>query len=95
MLFLEHKLSDYSFEWHCKIGKTDFQTNKLWKAARAVINQEKVGSEHLNLMSFFGDHIKYFPTKCLEIIQNIFQQGGHWHNARDLVILLKLVVTFF
>ena len=44
-LFLEHKLSDYSFEWHCKIGKTNVQTNKLWKAARAVINQDKVGSE--------------------------------------------------
>ena len=49
MLFLQHKLSDYSFEWHCncKIGKTDFQTNKLWKAAREVINQEKVVSECL------------------------------------------------
>ncbi|KAL7484517.1 hypothetical protein ACHAW6_010147, partial [Cyclotella cf. meneghiniana] len=53
-----HKLSDYSLEWHCKIGKTDLQTNKLWKASRAVINQVQVGYECLKyILSLDGESI--------------------------------------
>ncbi len=37
----EHKHSDYQFEWQHKYTKTEFSTDKIWKAGRAVIKSKK------------------------------------------------------
>ena len=45
---IEHKYSDYSWDWHCKFGKRgQFQTDKLWKVARAIMSQNLMGAIRL------------------------------------------------
>ncbi len=40
--------SKYEFEWHCRFGTDKFQTDMLWKAARAIISAHIDGYERLS-----------------------------------------------
>ena len=46
----EHKYSDYQFEWQHKYTKTEFSTDKIWKAGRAVIKSKKSGWQRLKFI---------------------------------------------
>ncbi len=69
MFILEHKYSDYDFEWHTKINREKegrakeeeeeendvFVTDKPWKAARYIISKRSMGSTRLkHLLSLGG-----------------------------------------
>ncbi len=43
-----HTHSQYEFEWHCRFGTDKFQTDRLWKAARAIISAHIDGYERLS-----------------------------------------------
>jgi hypothetical protein len=46
----EHKHSDYQFEWKHKYTKTEFSTDKIWKAERAVIKSKKSGWQRIKFI---------------------------------------------
>ncbi len=46
----EHKHSDYQFEWQHKYTKTEFSTDKIWKAGRAVIKSKKSGWQRIQFI---------------------------------------------
>jgi hypothetical protein len=45
---IDHKHSEYEFEWHHRFGTDMIQTDKLWKVARAIISAHGNGCEHLS-----------------------------------------------
>lgn len=50
-----HKHSGYNFTWHRKVGKTAFQRDRLYKAARVIINKKSPGYERLTLIMNYGE----------------------------------------
>ena len=44
VLPLEHKHSDYDFQWHVPPGKKAFDRSRMWKAARRVVKMNKPGA---------------------------------------------------
>jgi hypothetical protein len=46
----EHKHSDYQFEWQHKYTKTEFSTDKIWKAGRAVTKSKKSGWQRIQFI---------------------------------------------
>jgi hypothetical protein len=44
-LVIDHKHSKHEFEWHHRFGTDKFQTDKLWKVARAIISARGGGYE--------------------------------------------------
>ena len=49
-----HKFSGYEFMWHRKPGKTDFQRDRLYKAARQIIAEQRDGYARLKRIMAFG-----------------------------------------
>ena len=39
----EHKLSGYKFVWHLAVGKDFFQKDRIWKAARRIVDKSMPG----------------------------------------------------
>jgi hypothetical protein len=46
----EHKHFDYQFKWQHKYTKTEFSTDKIWKAGRAVIKSKKSGWQRIQFI---------------------------------------------
>jgi hypothetical protein len=46
----EHKHSDYHFEWRHRYTKTEFSTDKIWKARKAVIKSKKSGWQRIQFI---------------------------------------------
>jgi hypothetical protein len=46
----KHRHSDYKFLWHRVLGKDVFASDKLFKAARAIIGQKCLGWERIELI---------------------------------------------
>lgn len=61
----KHKHSSYTFMWHRQFGKPAFQTDRLWKAARAIISKNADGHERLSLI------LKYSKKTCNLYIEDL------------------------
>ncbi len=81
---IEHTHSKYEIEWHCRFGTDKFQTDRLWKAGRAIISSHIDGYERLS-------HLLAADGKALASTPN--HNGTKYTWEKDMVKRVMAVMA--